>query len=120
MAYINGYAYLVGLIAVVVTLAFTSSTFIFNIANTLNIVQIESQGAIVGLYIGLIIASTLYNLLGLRFSAYLNKFMGMYSRVNNYYKCIADVHILLILPSCLGSHWYCCYYCCYSCYGSLS
>lgn len=78
MAYINGYAYLVGLIAVVVTLAWTSATFIFDIANTLNITQIDSQGANVGLYIGLIIAATLYNLLGLRFSAYLNKFMGKF------------------------------------------
>ncbi|GAA5813670.1 hypothetical protein MFLAVUS_007156 [Mucor flavus] len=75
MAYINGYAYLVGLTAVVITLAWTSATFIFQIANTLNITQIDSQGANVGLYIGLIIAATLYNLLGLRFSAYLNKFM---------------------------------------------
>jgi hypothetical protein len=81
MAYINGYAYLVGLIAVVVTLAWTSATFIFSIANTLNITQITSQGANVGLYIGLIIASTLYNLLGLRFSAYLNKFMGMHHSI---------------------------------------
>lgn len=90
MAYINGYAYLVGLIAVVVTLAFTSASFIFDIANTLNIVQIDSQGAVVGLYIGLIIASTLYNLLGLRFSAYLNKFMGTYLRENSH-----NIHTLL-------------------------
>lgn len=76
MAYINGYAYLVGLTAVVITLAWTSATFIFQIANTLNITQISSQGANVGLYIGLIIGATLYNLLGLKYSAYLNKFMG--------------------------------------------
>ncbi|KAG2199308.1 hypothetical protein INT47_012942 [Mucor saturninus] len=75
MAYINGYAYLVGLTAVVITLAWTSATFIFQIANTLNITQISSQGANVGLYIGLIIGATLYNLLGLKYSAYLNKFM---------------------------------------------
>lgn len=97
MAYINGYAYLVGLIAVVVTLAFTSASFIFDIANTLNIVQIDSQGAVVGLYIGLIIASTLYNLLGLRFSAYLNKFMVAWV-------LIGTVVIIVAVPAMAPSH----------------
>jgi Na+/proline symporter len=82
MAYINGYAYLVGLTAVVITLAWTSATFIFAIANTLNITQITSQGANIGLYIGLIVGATLYNLLGLKYSAYLNKFMGKHEKNN--------------------------------------
>jgi amino acid transporter len=76
MAWVNGWAYLTGLIAVTITLAWTSADFIYMIANTLNENQIDSQGASVGLYIGIVIAGTLYNLLGLRFSAYLNKFMG--------------------------------------------
>jgi len=78
MAWINGYAYLTGLIAVVMTLAYTAGDFIYSIANTLNENQVSSQGASVGLYIGLILAGTLYNLLGLRFSAYLNKFMAVW------------------------------------------
>ncbi|KAL9545763.1 hypothetical protein MBANPS3_007000 [Mucor bainieri] len=78
MAWINGYAYLTGLIAVVMTLAYTAGDFIYAIANTLNENQISSQGASVGLYIGLIIAGTLYNILGLRFSAYLNQFMAVW------------------------------------------
>lgn len=76
MSWINGYAYLIGLVAVVITLAWTSSQFIFAISNTLNVTQIDSQGPYVGLYIALIVMGTLYNLLGIKFSACLNKFMG--------------------------------------------
>lgn len=81
MAWVNGWAYLTGLLAVTITLAWTSADFIYMIANTLNESQINSQGASVGLYIGVMVAGTLYNLLGLRFSAYLNKFMGKYIHV---------------------------------------
>ncbi|KAI8975564.1 amino acid/polyamine transporter I [Mycotypha africana] len=44
-------------------------------ANVLNVKQIDSQGASVGLYIALVAAGTVYNIMGLRFSAYLNMFM---------------------------------------------
>jgi hypothetical protein len=49
---------------------------IYGVANLLNINQINSQGASVGLYIALVVAGTIYCMFGLRFSAYLNKFMG--------------------------------------------
>lgn len=76
MAWINGYAYLIGLVTANITLAWTSAEFIFNVANVLNVKQIDSQGATVGLYCGIIIVATLYNLLGMKFSGYLNKFLG--------------------------------------------
>ncbi|KAI8645218.1 amino acid/polyamine transporter I [Parasitella parasitica] len=89
MAWINGYAYLTGLIAVVMTLAYTAADFIYAIANTLNEHQVDSQGASVGLYIGLIIACTAYNILGLRFSAYLNKFMVVWVMIGTLIVVIA-------------------------------
>lgn len=75
MAWITGYAYLTGLIAVVITLAWTGASMIYGVANLLNENQINSQGASVGLYIALVVGGTVYCMFGLRFSAYLNKFM---------------------------------------------
>ncbi|ORE20771.1 hypothetical protein BCV71DRAFT_175121 [Rhizopus microsporus] len=75
MAWINGYAYLIGLETVTITLAWTSCQFIFAISNTLNLVQVSSQSAYVGLYVALMVLGTLYNLLGIKYSTYLNKFM---------------------------------------------
>jgi hypothetical protein len=75
MSYLNGYTYLIGLITANSTLAYTSGEFIIYIANTLNENQITSQGAYVGLYCAIIIAATMYNFLGMRFSSYLNKFL---------------------------------------------
>ncbi|EIE81848.1 hypothetical protein RO3G_06553 [Rhizopus delemar RA 99-880] len=77
MAWINGYAYLIGLVTANITLAWTSAEFIFDVANVLNTKQIDSAGANVGLYCGIIIAATMYNLLGMKFSSYLNKFLGI-------------------------------------------
>lgn len=76
MSWISGYTYLIAAVTVVATLAWTSGQFIIAISNTLNIVQINSQGANVGVYVALIIMGTIYNLLGVKFSGYLNKFMG--------------------------------------------
>ncbi|KAL0136783.1 amino acid/polyamine transporter I [Mucor lusitanicus] len=97
MAWINGYAYLTGLIAVVMTLAYTAGDFIYAIANTLNENQISSQGASVGLYIGLIIAGTLYNILGLRFSAYLNQFMA-------FWVLIGTLIVVITVPAMAPTH----------------
>lgn len=76
MSYINGYTYLTGLITANITLAYTAGDFIIYIANTLNVNQIESTGANVGLYFAIIIAATAYNFLGMRFSGHMNKFLG--------------------------------------------
>lgn len=78
MAWISGYAYLIGLITASITLAYTTADFVFGIANTLDIQQINSTGAYVGLYIGLVAFGTFYNMLGMKFSAYMNKFMGKF------------------------------------------
>lgn len=76
MAWITGYAYLIGLVTASITLAYTSADFIYGIANIMNVKQVKSTGAYVGLYIGLIAFGTFYNMLGMRYSAYMNKFMG--------------------------------------------
>lgn len=76
MSYINGYVYLIGLITANITLAYTTGDFIIYIANTLNFTQITSQGANVGLYCAISVAAALYNFLGMKYSGYLNKFLG--------------------------------------------
>ncbi|GAA5813672.1 hypothetical protein MFLAVUS_007158 [Mucor flavus] len=75
MSYINGYVYLIGLVTANITLGYSAADFIIYIANTLNIAQITSQGATVGLYCAIFIVATGYNFLGMRFSSYLNKFL---------------------------------------------
>lgn len=75
MAWISGYCYLIGLITANITLAWACADFIFGIANVLNVKQIVSEGAYVGLYCGIFIFATLYNWLGMKFSSYINKFM---------------------------------------------
>ncbi|KAG1051465.1 hypothetical protein G6F52_003954 [Rhizopus delemar] len=97
MSWINGYAYLIGLVAVVITLAWTSSQFIFAISNTLNVTQIDSQGPYVGLYIALIVMGTLYNLLGIKFSACLNKFMVVWV-------FIGSLVIIIGVPALASTH----------------
>jgi amino acid transporter len=97
MSYINGYVYLIGLITANITLAYTSGTFIIYIANTLNVAQITSQGAYVGLYCAIIIAATLYNFLGMRFSGYLNKFLVIWVG-------IGTILIICAVPAMAPSH----------------
>lgn len=97
MAWINGYAYLTGLIAVVMTLAYAAGDFIYGISNILNEKQIGSQGASVGIYIGLLVAGTAYNILGLRFSAYLNKFMVVWV-------LIGTLIVIITVPSMAPTH----------------
>ncbi|CAO3699727.1 unnamed protein product [Rhizopus stolonifer] len=80
---INGYAYLIGLVAVVITFAWTSSQFILAISSTLNIAQINLQGVYIGLYIAFIVLGTLYRLLGVKFSAYFNKFMVIWVSIGS-------------------------------------
>lgn len=76
MSYINGYIYLTGLITANITLAYSAADFIFYTANTLNVTQISSTGASVGLYIGIFIAATAFNFLGTRSNGNMNKFLG--------------------------------------------
>jgi amino acid transporter len=75
MSWINGYVYLIGLITANITLAYTSADFVVGISNVVNVTQITSQGAYVGLFCGLYIMATLFNMLGMKFSGYMNKFM---------------------------------------------
>ncbi|RCH80449.1 hypothetical protein CU098_001084, partial [Rhizopus stolonifer] len=75
MAWIGGYLYLIGLVTANITLSWSVSEFVIGIANTVNETQIESQGVYVGLYCCVFFLATAYNFLGIRFSAYLNKFL---------------------------------------------
>ncbi|RCH87084.1 hypothetical protein CU098_007147 [Rhizopus stolonifer] len=97
MAWINGYAYLIGLVTANITLAWTSAEFIFNVANVLNVKQIDSQGATIGLYCGIIIVATLYNLLGMKFSGYLNKFLVFWIG-------IGSIIVICTVPAMAPSH----------------
>ncbi|KAG0763628.1 hypothetical protein G6F16_003773 [Rhizopus arrhizus] len=97
MAWINGYAYLIGLVTANITLAWTSAEFIFDVANVLNIKQIDSIGANVGLYCGIIIAATMYNLLGMKFSGYLNKFLV-------FWVGIGSIIIICTIPAMAPTH----------------
>lgn len=97
MSYINGYVYLIGLITANSTLAYTSAEFIIFIANTLNVNQITSQGAYVGLYCAIIIAATAYNFLGMRFSGYLNKFLV-------FWVGIGTIIIICVVPALAEKH----------------
>lgn len=85
MSWISGYIYLAGLITASMTLAYSSVQFIYGTANALNVTQITSEGGYVGLYFGLIIVGTLYNMLGMKFSAYLNKFMGKHIMITFFF-----------------------------------
>lgn len=76
MSYISGYVYLTASITGTMTLAYTTSDFIRYTANILNDSQITSQGASVGLYCAVCVAGTLYSLLGMSYSGYLNMFLG--------------------------------------------
>jgi amino acid transporter len=97
MSWINGYSYLIGLIAVDITLAWTSAEFIFYMANIMNFTQITHQGAYVGLYIGLIILGSLYTTLGVKFSAYLNKFMVIWA-------AIGTIIVVCVCPAMAPTH----------------
>ncbi|CAO3626288.1 unnamed protein product [Mucor hiemalis] len=97
MSYINGYVYLIGLITANITLAYTTGDFIIYIANTLNYTQITSQGANVGLYCAISVAATLYNFLGMKYSAYLNKFLV-------FWVGIGTIVILCTVPAMAPSH----------------
>ncbi|KAG1445835.1 hypothetical protein G6F56_009771 [Rhizopus delemar] len=97
MSWISGYTYLIAAVTVVATLAWTSGQFIIAISNTLNIVQINSQGANVGVYVALIIMGTIYNLLGVKFSGYLNKFMVVWV-------FIGSLIIIIAVPALAPSH----------------
>ncbi|EPB90130.1 hypothetical protein HMPREF1544_03106 [Mucor circinelloides 1006PhL] len=67
MAWISGYIYCIGLVTANMTLAWSSVDFIFGIANVLNVAQITSQGAYVGLYCGIFVLATFCNWFGMKF-----------------------------------------------------
>ncbi|KAL9543952.1 hypothetical protein PS6_008998 [Mucor atramentarius] len=75
MAWISGYIYCIGLVTANMTLAWSSVDFIFGIANVLNVAQITSQGAYVGLYCGIFVLATFCNWFGMKFSSIMNKFI---------------------------------------------
>ncbi|ORY93803.1 amino acid/polyamine transporter I [Syncephalastrum racemosum] len=75
MAWLCGYVFVAGLLSATMTLAYSMGEYVIAIANVLNENQIDNQGANVGLYILFLIVGVAYNYLGLKFSAYLNKFM---------------------------------------------
>ncbi|KAG2199321.1 hypothetical protein INT47_012955 [Mucor saturninus] len=97
MSYINGYLYLTGLITANITLAYSAADFIIYTANTLNITQISSTGANVGLYIGIFIAATAFNFLGMRSSNNMNKFLV-------FWVAIGTIVILCVVPAMAPTH----------------
>jgi amino acid transporter len=73
-AWMAGYTYLVGLLAVNMTLAYGGAQFIIGM-----IAMGEGtypQGAYVGIYVGLLILAALVNLLGTGATGIINKFIG--------------------------------------------
>ncbi|KAI9359504.1 amino acid/polyamine transporter I [Pilaira anomala] len=66
-------------------------------ANVLNVTQITSQGATVGLYCAIVIMTTSYNLLGMKFSAYLNKFLV-------FWVGIGTIIIICVVPAMAPTH----------------
>lgn len=118
MSYITGYIYSIGLVTANITLGYTAADFIIYIANVLNVIQITSQGATVGLYCPIVITTTSYSLLGMKFSAYLNKFLDIYFSLLYYLLVSSSLIKSHKTISILGRYWYNNYYLCYTCYGT--
>ncbi|KAI9266397.1 hypothetical protein EDC94DRAFT_515866 [Helicostylum pulchrum] len=76
MSYINGYISLIGFVTTTITLAYSVTNFIVYTVNILNEDQITSPGTSIGIYCAIFIIATGYNLLGMRYSSYLNIFLG--------------------------------------------
>ena len=78
MSWICGYVFMGGLLSVVMTLAYSMGEYTIAISNILNENQVSNAGANVGLYIAYLLLGVAYCYLGLKWSAYLNKFMSKY------------------------------------------
>ncbi|KAK4514235.1 uncharacterized protein ATC70_001824 [Mucor velutinosus] len=81
MAWITGYVYCIGLVTANITLAWSSVDFIYGIANVLNVAQITSKGAYVGLYCGIFVFATCCNWFGMKFSSIMNKFIVFWTLI---------------------------------------
>ena len=79
MAWNCGYIFLAGVLATVMTAAYTMAEYVVAIANVLIIDperQITNHGITIGIYIGILLLSVIYCYQGIRFSGYLNVFTG--------------------------------------------
>ncbi|CAO3626413.1 unnamed protein product [Cunninghamella echinulata] len=85
-AYIN----LAGMIATQGTLAYSCASFIYQIVEIQTGVTISHLGAYVGLYCAMQLVATIYALLGLKFSNYLNYFMAVWVVIGTF--------LVMILP----------------------
>ena len=79
MAWNCGYIFLAGVLATVMTAAYTMAEYVVAIANVLITDperQITNHGITIGIYIGILLLSVIYCYQGIRFSGYLNVFTG--------------------------------------------
>ncbi|KAI9314156.1 amino acid permease-domain-containing protein [Dichotomocladium elegans] len=97
MAWVCGYVFVGGLLAVVMTVAYTMAQYVVAISNVMNVRQIDSQGALVGLYILFLILGVGYSYMGIKFSGYLNKFMV-------YWVVIGTILIVIVMPVMAPTH----------------
>lgn len=71
-----GYTYLIGLLAVNMTLAYGGAQFIVGMVGVGTGNYSQPEGAYVGIYVGLLILAAFVNLLGTKATGYINKFIG--------------------------------------------
>lgn len=82
-AWMAGYTYLIGLLAVNMTLAYGGAQFIIGMVGLGTGNYSQPEGAYVGIYVGLLIFAALVNFMGTKVTGFINKFLGKKAIVNH-------------------------------------
>ncbi|KAG2221051.1 hypothetical protein INT45_009709, partial [Circinella minor] len=105
MAWNCGYVFLAGVLATVMTAAYTMAEYVVAIANVLITDperQITSHSITIGIYIGILLLSVIYCYQGIRFSGYLNVFTVIWVLVGT---IVVIVVLLVMSPSYASAEW---------------
>ncbi|CAO3673113.1 unnamed protein product [Umbelopsis vinacea] len=96
-AWMAGYTYLIGLLAVNMTLAYGGAQFIIGMVGLGTGNYSQPEGAYVGIYVGLLIFAALVNFMGTKVTGFINKFLVAWA-------LLGTAIIVIAMPAMAPSH----------------